>query len=443
MPPTRDDLIQPPASNAPRDRSVTDYDALADLFLGDAPPAPASAPSVSAPIVEPGSAERGPRATASASAPEPPELLVAGHLPVLSGAWVVQYASRLARQTGRPVALAQLGAERTTVQILWSRTPEARPDQTHDLRLAVRAANKARARWLIATDDISVIDLLAEPRLTGACLLTAPNEAATVAAYQTLKSIAAELARCEREHDFALRLALAGAGEDDARRVRDRIGRASSVFMGRRIELAASIERIGPTIATPLFDSARTVEPAHLLDLIDEPIAPVSEPPRVAPARPAPRRAPAFTDDTLGPIPMDPARRPDERPTPPASRDTLCSCIEDEVLRPTALRCPDAASVEIAMDETGALHALAHAAGPSPEGAVRDLCIARAWLERQALLVNLALHRSPETRIETHGHIFVPRAAPARALLDAPIRVHLLRTQTAGDRMVTICEPLN
>ncbi len=403
--------------------SDSQFDAIADMFLGG------------------GDQRDTEERSASAAVCYETELLIPGHLPVLSGAWVVQYASRLARTGGVPVALAQLGAERTSVQILWPTEPESRPERANDLRRAVHEANRAGARWLIATDEVSMMSALSDDRVASACLLTAPNEAATVAAYQTIKSVAQELSRAGRSEGVSLRVAFAGASEDDGERALERIDRAAGVFIRCRIELAATIARIASITATAVYESDERTDVVDVLDLIEESPAEseASAPQRVMSA------APSF-DPVIMPKPAvagtTPAERKPEVPREDAVR-TLAGLVRDMTLRATAMRCPDAPEVEVAVDGDGVLHVLADAGDDSMERALKGLWVVQGWLARQSSLVNMALRRDPTMRVVSRVHLFVRDARSARSLLDSAVLVRLVRTEHAHGHSFTFCELLN
>lgn len=421
------DLIDPP-------KAAGDYDAIADLFLSDTPASTHAQSHAGMRI---------------AQRPQPTtELLIAGHLPVLSGAWVVQYASRLARDTQRVVALAQVGTEGTSIQLLFPTDPDGRPGRATSLINAIRLAQQSDPMWLIAADDHSLSDLLSHPSVNAACLLTAPNEAATVAAYQTLKDIASHLARNGRDERFRLRVALAGASEADAERALDRIDRAASAFMHRRVELAATIARVAPTIAAVVYDAPTRHDPLEIVELLATPTL-AEHPPG--------RDGPDHSDAHPRPTPASPAGRSHERaalqmpaderrPTAPADEQVAPRSVPLAAhlhLRSTPMRCPDAPGVEIAIDDTGTLHALRQAVPDSPDSAISELLAVESWLSRQASLVNLALQRETATPITVQQHLFVPDARVARPLLDSPVRIHLLCTRRAQGREITLCEPLN
>ncbi|MCA9281413.1 MAG: hypothetical protein H6812_08045 [Phycisphaeraceae bacterium] len=410
-------------SSRPGAPSDSQFDAIADMFLGGGE-----------------RREADDRLTPAAVCSET-ELLIPGHLPVLSGAWVVQYASRLARSGGIPVALAQLGAERTSVQILWPAEPESRPEKADDLRRAVHDANRAGARWLIATDEVSMMSALGDDRVSSACLLTAPNEAATVAAYQTIKSVAQELSRAGRSDGFLLRVAFAGASEDDGERALERIDRAAGVFIRRRIELAATIARIASITATAVYESDERTDVVDVLDLIEEsPVAgEASEPRRVMSAG---RSFDPVMEREEPAVRMSPAERSPESPRE-AAGGTLAGLVRDMTLRATAMRCPDAPEIEVAVDGDGVLHVLADAGNDSMERALKGLWVVQGWLARQSSLVNMALRRDPTMRVVSRVHLFVREARSARSLLDSAVQVRLVRTEHAHGHSFTFCELLN
>lgn len=427
MAPTRHDLTETltPSASARGE----DFDALADLFLDDRPSRPAA--------TEPVATQHAESQPVRAPAAMPPcELVIPGHLPVLSGAWVVQFASRAAREGGVPVALVQLGADRTAIQLLWPKAPDQRPERRESLRDAVSEARRLGVRWLIASDEAASGALLGDLRLEGAYLLTAANEAAMVAAYQSLRALWSQLERRHGARTFPIRLAIAGASADEADRVCARIARAAGAFADQRVELAAAIERVGPTLATPIFESGARTDASSLLDLIERPPSAEAEPVRLptpevsVPRSPAQAASPKVSVDQ--PVRLD--RTPEHH---------LVPLVDDPQLRATPLRCPDAPSVEIGIDNSGEIHVLVNTGEESIDRAIRDACIARGWLERQTGLVRLALGRPGDGPLAVHTHLFVASARCARPLLDTSIRVRLLKSVTAQGHRFWLCEPLN
>src|SRR5262245_60178627 len=117
-PPRRPGSMRQPGSNpAPDISDLADaaggphpahdeYDALTDLFLGEAPAArPAPAPHPATSLAEPAPAVC-------------VEALVLGHLPVLASAWATQYARQRSVGLGGPVVLLKIRAGEATLDLV-------------------------------------------------------------------------------------------------------------------------------------------------------------------------------------------------------------------------------------------------------------------------------------------------------------------------------------
>ncbi|MFM9994975.1 MAG: hypothetical protein ACKVU4_04150 [Phycisphaerales bacterium] len=439
----------------------SDYDALADLFLGEpdgvaavrraqrTPPSPPHRLTVLPSDAQPPSPSEPP----TAPAPARIEGLIIGHLPVLASAWVTQYARHLAEQTNAWVGLVKARAGQVSVELVGPTAAAepaiAPPSARETLDAALAEGARAARHWLIRVDELAEARLADLTGLDAVTLLTGADEAAVVASYRTLKLLGEH---ADGDTPSRLGVAIMGASTDTARDAAARLARTVQVHLGVTLPLNACVPRIGAGRSVTLFrgDLAGGTEaalpgivgairsmapaPATAPALAPEPI----EPPTpaaghgVAPAR---GEHPAATP----PDAPGPTAAPESAPggSPAVSSVALTAHLEG--LRALPARCPTAPSVEIAVDAHGRVHLLADSATTNP---VEQLFAASGWAALNRDWVALAAGGAAGSGAAVL-HVFTSDARNARGLLDADVRVHLLvRTSVAG-HLVTVCRPLN
>ncbi len=429
-----------------------DYDALADLFLGDeARPAPSAAPVPNPTPVRPTL-----------------EGLILGHLPVLAAAWVMQYARHEADNTGAPVGVIKLRAGQASVELVGYHGEE--PPALGDLGSGLSWGLARAARWLIRVDELSEARL-AELGVFGTLtLLTGADEAAVVASYRTLKA----LLRRGEEDLPPVRLAIMGSTPERASDAGAKLARTTELHLGRRIEATACIARIGPGATTSVYRGALegTVEEAlalirRLADGIGASAAaeprPLVSPPtsvlRLAapssdgeePDPPAAISVPVGERIRRGSEPVSGARPSPERAAPEAGRP-LARHIAG--LSPLTVTCPYWPQIELAVGPEGGLHLLLACAGDdgaAERAGVGQLASAASWARAHAGILRLA-HAALANGHAGSGldagrepvlHLLTPHPARARHLLDSGVRVHFLAEVRVGDQRGWVCAELN
>ncbi len=287
--------------------NADDFDALADLFLGEVSsgpakgsPSPTTMPTGNADASAPSrrvehAAGDSPRTSAAADGAGERgrlELLLVGHLPVMTSAWVGQFVRQESQPTERsiPSALAFI--------------------RMHDERLRIeRYASAVRTRGDIADDasgaaimyepgDEPIALCLAEPRVLvwaqGAIdvlaaqpglfarvhVLTAGDETGVVNAYRTLKSLVDAWRRGGHPVATQPRFALSvlGVPMDRARASHARLSEACRSFLGLELEFHASIERIGSAAVLPMpprvvFDEETGWTVGEVISAVARPVA--------------------------------------------------------------------------------------------------------------------------------------------------------------------------
>jgi|GEM_PF-917137 hypothetical protein len=287
--------------------NADDFDALADLFLGEVSSGPAKGspsqttmPTGSANAAAPADpVERSVGESPRLSAATGPggdrgrlELLLVGHLPVMTSAWVGQFVRQESQPTERSVASALAFI------------------RMHDERLRIeRYASAVRTRGDIADDasgaaimyepgDEPIALCLAEPRVLvwaqGAIdvlaaqpglfarvhVLTAGDETGVVNAYRTLKSLVDAWRRGGHPVATQPRFALSvlGVPMDRARASHARLSEACRSFLGLELEFHASIERIGSAAVLPMpprvvFDEETGWTVGEVISAVARPVA--------------------------------------------------------------------------------------------------------------------------------------------------------------------------
>lgn len=390
-----------------------EYDALADLFLGESP----------------NTADRRPLTDI-----QPPiEGLVVGHLPVLATAWVQQYARQRAIDLGAPVALVRFRAGELSVDLLGVRDEPPPPGSSVDQALST--ASSHAAAWLVRVDEPSEPSLPEFSALTSVTMLTGADEAAIVSAYRTLKHIVPASSEADGTPD--LRIAVMGADPIKAAEAVSKLERAAAAFLGRAVTVSACVAKIGGSASAPLFRGPWHGSVGELASMLRATV------PAPRPSRPAVRHEATDRPTPSGRAIADAVvsrlgKLHAVQPTPAAIK--LSGHIPG--LTPLTFDCPYAPGVEIAVDEHGCLHVLSRLEGQG----LGALLTVQTWLKSHASLIRIATgERLSGSALESpiSLHLFTADARRVRTLGDAPVRLHLLAPVEAGGHSVWFSSPLN
>lgn len=248
------------------------YDELAELFLTDTHPDDEAGSTATAPP--------GARIT----------LCVVGHLPVRAGLWLSPYAAAVARGYGT-TALVRIDDDAASIELFGASTDMV------DRLLAARAAGRlddAIADLAVSSanaDDDAVQHWILRPsaafspsgegdawfpndetcaRIDDVHVLTGVDDAAVVAAYQSIKRVAEAASETGRPAP-AIGLAVVGTTTDAARQMVDRLNRTARSFLGVETTLAVCLHQIGHDGASSgrvTFDTAPPPNPRQLLQWI-------------------------------------------------------------------------------------------------------------------------------------------------------------------------------
>lgn len=265
--------------NGARHAGEGEYDALAELFLGEGAPADPTGGEQSVESAEDAdrTAAEEPQAVAErpridSAAPEI-EALVLGHLPVLAGAWALAYCGEKSEESGEVMGLLRLTAGRAAVDIFGAEhiscISSAGTCATVEEALGLSAG--AVDRWVVRVDATDEPQIAAAPGVDAVTLLCGADEAATVAAYRTIKSLGSMLDEgmgASSERPRTLRAAVMGAEPEKAERAGRKLRQATQAFLDRPLQLTAPVQRIGGSRPAHLFDGQVELDALELLSLL-------------------------------------------------------------------------------------------------------------------------------------------------------------------------------
>jgi hypothetical protein len=446
-------MLRPSDENPTADdarRGEAEYDALAELFLGDE-----GAAGARLRLHDPSDpSEPDLRIRRDPERPTPTiEALVLGHLPVLAGPWVAQYARFLADERREAVALVRIAGDQASID-LYSDTPRASRNAAPDLDHALDEAAPLADRWIFRVDATSEPSMAACEHVDAVTLLCGADDAAIVSAYRTIKRVLApaqdpddifdDMEREPAPSGPLRRVVIIGAPEEKAREAAEKLRRAAEAFLDARIETVVGPARLGPSSGATLYRGGAEGGPeafaAHVRNRIDDPDAISSHPaPAADPVDASPRTTQRGVDVSEAPVPapgLDPAALDTAAPAPAGAR------LTDRVpgLRRLPVACPYDDTIELAVDGDRRLHLLA---SYSPV-ACRAMAVVGAWAhDHSALLDALVPGGAFDATLDPTRHLFVERPAEARRLLDTDYRVHLLAPVVIEGKAGWYCAALN
>jgi len=446
-----------------------EFDALADLFLGDTPLAPGTTPEWSPPRSTGTDPVAAPAPTPTAEPAKPPRLeaVVLGHLPVRASIWVRQYAGSVADAMHASVALLRISPETTSLDIVGAGIRA--PSEDHEtIRDAIADARRRCSHWVIRVDETDEPTLIARDDLSEITVLTGADEAAVVASYRLMKSLATEWDRkLDEDQGPGLRLAIMGAGSEEALLAGEKLERAARAFLQRPVQVSARVPRIGAVGSALLYrgESGHSIE--ELMSLISGAEPTPDSTPRlrlasdqakaktpVEPIQQTPpsRRTASRTKLDTGPVTPDVVvrRATPTKGVPSRAEPTRAVPISTLIPGLTLLetRCPKTGRVELASDDDGRLHLIA-ISGTDPTQPVDTLVSTSAWArEHLPLLLRAEPTLAPpsadrESESDPVLHLVTKEPKLIRPLLDADVRVHLLTEVEVGGQTARVTTELN
>lgn len=407
-----------------RGPSGADYDALADLFLGEGLPEQ--------------------RGEGSRRGSEPRhatvEQIVVGHLPVSPWAWVRQYARQMAEASGRGAALVRVERGRVTIES--AGVAEVRGEGT--LEGTIRSLASRVGAWLVSVPDGA--GLIGADAVT---VLTGADEASVVGSYRALRDLVAS------DGAVAVRMAIMGASAERAGEASSRLARAAEAFLGRPISLAAIVQRIsGTTPGAVVYEGSATGDPGEearrivglvrTTSRVEPRHGPASEPrggwigegdedraSAVAKYAAAMRHVREAVSEQVEPRMESKVASEPEKPGARTGDGSVAALLGLTVV---PIRCPVSPMVDIAVDSAGEVH-LAVLAGEAGDRAVVDVLAAADWARANAGVLAMAL-RSVGIAADPQRatmHVVTERAGDARRLEVGGVRTHLaIRVEVEG-----------
>lgn len=173
------------------------------------------------------------------------ELALIGHLPVRAGVWLTPYADIVARELG-PTGLLRLDSDQPSLQLLRPTSEDFSDSSSASMQRAIGDAASQAAAWVVRPDSRTPASELVEARVDRITILSSADEAAVVAAYQLVKDLAEAAEHADRELP-AVGLAILGADRHTADRMRQRLNRTTSTFLGIELPMVACISQIDST----------------------------------------------------------------------------------------------------------------------------------------------------------------------------------------------------
>ncbi len=268
-----------------------EYDALAELFLGDPElgPSPATGgrglrPESPRVVAKPEPVTEGGPAPKHVAEVEPAtrrvEAVLLGHLPVRASIWVRQYANAVGTTLNRPVGLVRMASDACSVELIGpgaERVPLEDALPADSIEDAVRSVSALADRWIIRVDEVDEESLAESSAIEEVTILTGSDEAAVVASYRLVKSLAATWDRVfGTEGGPELGLAIMGSSGEQALAAGEKLERAAGSFLNRPVRVTARVPKVGVSSAATIYrgsdvidfetviEAIRSVEPAPL-----------------------------------------------------------------------------------------------------------------------------------------------------------------------------------
>ncbi len=397
------------------------------------------------------------------------ELLITGNLPVRGNLWLTPYADKISRQSGT-TAMVRLDGPDPGLQLLnASAEITAKSLDAAPFRLFSSLGSDVDA-WIVrAPSGLDVSELVAATtgRIDRLTILTSADEAALVAAYQTIKELVeAETPESEERSESTnhlppLRLAIVGVDSATAASVVERFNRTALSFLGVEVQLGLCLPRMDAGARGMRTISFGNDHPLHLSETLAEIDRARKTPRQTRTAAAVDRTAmnrhhtppsvlkldgngsaqPANHGVKIAPKPslsIEPKHEvvATQKSSLPSAAADLASHIEGLTLLP--MRSPGHERVELAVDGSGRLHLLAQ------EQFLRELTIVQQWAATHASLLNMACPRhSINVQQKPHCHLFTSTPASLADLHGTDIRLHVLAPVAVNGQTAWYSAPLN
>jgi len=393
------------------------------------------------------------------------ERLLVGHLPGLANLWINQYAQRIGRQAGVPVAVWRIEQQAVELDILNA------GDNGHSFPAMLDATLRQVIAMLTDRGALSMVHQTESPparlgmmteQLQSWTLLTGADEAAVVAAYRMLKQQLDQRDPTLADDPPTVRMMFLGVDDDAAMPAGRQLQRTAERYLSLRIDVMGAAQKMGPV--RRMHVGRFVLDDANITQLIDhfESCDPTAHTPADASvisssanaqAPPALHLTGDFDDaptlepeetaallepDTEGepfdePLEAEPApAMVDPREPASTTPGRLSQFVAD--LRPLEARCPRHEAIELAIDGEGRLHLLMRDAGDH-DRAVRDLAEVQQWAIEHLQLLRLTCEAIDSTATAPTAHLFTSDPRGCLTLATAGlVQLHLLQSVAVGDQ---------
>lgn len=375
--------------------------------------------------------------------PEPRvECIIPGHLPVRAAVWFLPCARMLVgedndgaiiRLEDDTAGLSMFSSRRTADHVAWRDLPSALEMLSHRVK-----------RWCIVPRVDFDPQHLQQAGMDRITILTGTDQAAIVAAYQLIKSIAAG-PDCPNQ----LGVFCAGSAPDVAQETAGRLRETVHRQLDIDLVIRGSLHRIEGDMAllrTGRFPGAVAGMPDLVADLrrslaaaeneaagsLEEPM-PVMEPSSI-PMVDRILRPPVEHPGAPSPLAIDPVV-PSTEPRSDPARGSLASHVEG--LQSLPVNCPSSRDVELAVDDAGCVHCLADVEH------LRQVHAAATWVRSHGSILSMAC---PDAQLreaaEPTCHLFTEHPLEVNDLQGTGFRLHLLTRVEAGSESTWFACPL-
>lgn len=389
-------------------RAPDDFDGITSAFLGGGSSGFGTSKS---------------RAVAQASLM--PTLLIVGNVPTLAGIWIAQYADQHARTSG-PVALIRLDGAASRGEVYRA---QGRALPTDGGAWMERASVFARS-WIVCTDCQSDASAIA---LSGCSLvlLTGTDETALAAAKKTIEAVV-QAGKMGGASVCKIALAFVGSPETSAQAACNSLIAwaaertiAVALSLGAHSPRVDRVESSGPVPLAMLssLDVAAALEFIGIAmngnpDRFSDRDRPMARPEIASPQPPLSQSQACANFAPTEFAPSISAQKPTE--SAQDSSATSSGVVRDYFpeFTPLTFNCPDAANVQLALDEFAALHLIQSNTGTN------GLRIAAAWARANWKLLCAACPQIDSTNARVIEHILLDDARDAALLHRTGVLLH-------------------
>lgn len=382
------------------------------------------------------------------------EAVLLGHLPVRASLWVRQYACSTARRKDEVVALVRAAAGSTSVDLI-AGSQQIETRECASLHDALTVVDSIADRVILRVDETTEPELLDRDEIDEITILTGADETAIVASYRLIKTLTSVWDADEVIGTPHLRLAVMGATGQQVADASAKLTRAVDAFLDRPIEIIDAAGRIDATGTSNIYRDSVAHEVTSILDELIEigcgvpaldsiqtTASPATQPQsqhKIAPE----------ASQALEQIPAEIRPTVEQMTEPPVTIETakpstnLVSLIEGLAIIET--RCPFALDVELCVDEQGKLHLVADDDHRAPMGRLETV---RAWVRAHLPLIlraepALAMPKSSDRDTDIQLHLISDDPHTMRGLIDSPINLYALAHAKIGNESVRVATRIN